>query len=50
MKIVWKTLTSIGKKYKNGSTATFTKTKSSTGKTKYVKSGYSGKQPRSKKR
>lgn len=49
MKTIWKSLTSIGKKYKNGSTATFTKTKVN-GKTKYVKTGYCGKQPRSSKK
>ena len=49
MKVIWKGLMTLGKKYKNGSTASFTKTKVN-GKTKYVKTGYSGKQPRSRKK
>lgn len=40
MKIIWKSLTSIGKKYKDGSTGSFTKVRSN-GKTKYVKTGSS---------
>lgn len=45
MKLTWKTSTTKGKKYKNGSTASFKKT-SVNGKTKWVKEGYSGKQPK----
>ena len=52
MKSIWKSLTSWGKKYKDGSTGSFTKTKVN-GKTKYVKTGsspkpYKPKKPRKK--